>query len=120
VPGYQQINKTYQDLREKTDICGANFYDFEKNIIHFVINGKDNCQVRLSLSSFIQLTVRFNIEMASFFRNDGPTSILTNLVAFLNIDPSQIKIVSVNPGSTILGIQIMTRSINNPIDVKTN
>jgi hypothetical protein len=65
-----------------------------------VVNGKKNCQVRLTLSSYVQLTVRFLIEISSFFTNNGPTSMLTNIIAFLNIDPSQIKIVSINAGSS--------------------
>jgi hypothetical protein len=64
------------------------------------VNGKKNCQVRLTLSSYVQLTVRFLIEISSFFTNNGPTSMLTNIIAFLNIDPSQIKIVSINAGSS--------------------
>lgn len=96
VPGFQKINGVYPDLTTHTTTCGANFYDFDKNVIHFVVNGRNNCQVRLILSSYVQLTVRFLVEMATFYSNNGPTSMLTNIIAFLKIDPSQIKVVAIN------------------------
>jgi hypothetical protein len=58
--------------------------------------------------------------MNSFFSNNGPTSVLTNIIAFLNIDPSQIKIVGINPGSTILTINLMPPSINDPVNTTSN
>jgi hypothetical protein len=96
VPGFQQVNGAYPDLTTHTTTCGANFYDFDKNVINFVVNGRNNCQVRLILSSYVQLTVRFLVEMATFYSNNGPTSMLTNIIAFLKIDPSQIKVVAIN------------------------
>lgn len=99
VPGFQQINGVYPDLTRHTSTCGANFYDFDKNVINFVVNGRNNCQVRLILSSYVQLTVRFLVEMANFYSNNGATSMLTNIIAFLKIDPSQIKVVAINPAA---------------------
>jgi hypothetical protein len=61
VPGFQQLNGAYPDLKLSTGVCGANYYDFQNNVINFVVNGKSNCQVRLTLSSYVQLTVRFLI-----------------------------------------------------------
>ena len=100
VPGFQKINGVYADLTKYTGVCGANFYDFDKNVINFVVNGKNNCQVRLILSSYVQLTVRFLVEMATFYSNNGATSMLTNIIAFLKLDPSQIKVVSINSASS--------------------
>lgn len=120
VPGFQQINGSYPSLSASTGVCGANYYDFTTNMIHFVVNGKNNCKVRLTLSSFVQLTVRFQTEIGSFFSNNGPANVLSKIVAFLNIDPAQIKIVSINPGSVILGIQIVPPSAFDPVNSTTN
>jgi hypothetical protein len=120
IPGFQQTNGSYPSLSASTGVCGANYYDFTKNIINFVVNGKDNCKVRLTLSSFVQLTIRFQVDMTSFFSNNGPANVLSKIVAFLNIDPAQIKIVSINPGSTILGITIVDSSVLDPVNTTTN
>lgn len=120
VPGFQQINGTYQSLTASTGKCGANYYDFEKNIINFVVNGKDNCKVRLTLSSFVQLTVRFQVEMTNFYSNNGPANVLSKIAAFLGIDSAQIKIVSINPGSTIVSFIIFPSSFDDPVNTTTN
>lgn len=101
VPSYPSINGVYKNLSQYKDICGANNYKFEMNIIEFVVNGKSNCQVRLTLASYMRLTANFDIDVASFYKNAGDVSILTNIIAYLNIDPSQVKIVSVNAGTPL-------------------
>lgn len=71
-----------------------------------MVNGKSNCQVRVRLTSFVQLSARINIEYSQFFTNDGPTTLLTNIAAYLNIDPGRLKIVGIKPGSVEIILQI--------------
>ncbi len=96
VPNFPSVNGVYKNLTDYKDVCGANNYYFEKNVIEFVINGKSNCQVRLTVSTYLQLTVRFAVGVSSFYQNTAQASVLTKIVAFLGIDPSQVKIVSIN------------------------
>lgn len=106
VKPYPVKNGVPEDLMSHTDICGANNFHFENGTIEFVVNGKANCQVRIRLASFVQLSTRLSIDINDFYTNDGPTTILTNLAAFLNLDPGRIKIVGIAEGSVILTIQI--------------
>jgi hypothetical protein len=103
-----------------TKLCGANNYRFEKNIIEFVVNGINNCQVRLTLSSYLQLTTRFDVDLSTFYTNNGEATILTKIAAFLNIDPAQIKIVSINTGSVIADFAIYPASSLAAVDVSSN
>jgi len=48
------------------------------------------------------LSARLDIPIDDFYSNSGVTSFLTNICAFLGIDTSQIKIVGVKKGSTLL------------------
>ena len=86
-----------ESLLNHVGTCGANNYHYENATIEFVVNGKNNCQVRLRLSSFVQLSTRISININDFFTNDGPTTFITNIAAFLNIDTGRLKIVSVEP-----------------------
>ena len=105
--GSDQLVKPYPlnegvpvNLMDHVDKCGANTFHFENGTIEFVVNGKDDCQVRVRLSSYIQLSVRIDIPIADFYSNDGETSFITNICAFLGIDTGRLKIVGVSTGST--------------------
>lgn len=91
-----------QDLNTKTSICGANNFHYQNGTIEFVVNGIANCQVRVRLSSFIQLSARIDIPIADFYSNNGATSFITNICAFLGIDTGRMKIVGIKEGSVIL------------------
>lgn len=100
------------DLRNKTSICGANNFYYQNGTIEFVVNGQSNCQVRVRLSSFIQLSARIDIPFADFYSNNGVTSFITNICAFLGIDTGRMKVVGVREGSTILDVLIQTIAVN--------
>jgi len=94
------------DLRDYVDVCGANNFHYNNGTIEFVVNGKANCQVRVRLSNYVKLSARLNIPIMDFFSNNGPTTFITNICAFLNIDPGRLKIVGVRTGSTVLDVVI--------------
>lgn len=59
------------------------------------MNGIESCQVRIKLSSFVQLSARIDINIRDFYNNNGPTTFITNICAFLGIDTGRLKIVGV-------------------------
>lgn len=76
--GSDQLVKPYPlnegvpvNLMDHVDKCGANTFHFQNGTIEFVVNGKDNCQVRVRLSSYIKLSVRIDIPIDDFYSNDG-------------------------------------------------
>ena len=91
-----------EDLSTHTGTCGANNFHYENGTIEFVVNGKDSCQVRVRLSSYVQLSTRIDIPIADFYSNDGETTFITNICAFLGIDTGRLKIVGVRTGSTVV------------------
>lgn len=58
--------------------------------------------MRVRLSSFIQLSARIDIPIADFYNNNGVTSFITNICAFLGIDTGRMKIVGVKEGSVVI------------------
>lgn len=71
-------------------------------MIEFVVNGKNNCTVRLTVSTYLQLSLRFAVGVSSFYQNNAQASILSKIIAFLGIDPSQVKIVSINAATPVV------------------
>lgn len=91
-----QVNDEVMDLTNHIG-CGANNFFFDEGIIEFVVTGF-NCQVKLRITSFIQLTTRIETTVQEFYAED----FINNICAFLGIDPGRMKIVSVREGSVIV------------------
>lgn len=96
------------DLRNHVNVCGANNFHYDNGTIEFVVNGRANCQVRVRLASYVKLTARLSIPVMDFFNNDGVTTFITNVCAFLKIDPGRLKIVGVRNGSAIVEAVLMS------------
>ena len=111
-------NGVATDLRNHVDVCGANNFHYNNGTIEFVLNGKENCQVRVRLSNFIKLSARLSIPVMDFYNNNGPTTFITNICAFLNIDPGRLKIVGVRNGSIIVEAFITTPPV--PLNSSTD
>ena len=97
-----------ENLSEHNQTCGANNYHYEKGIVEFVVNGKDSCQVRVRLSSFIQLSARIDMDINDFYNNNGATTFITNICVFLGIDTGRLKIVGISSGSVHINAQLLT------------
>lgn len=82
-----------------------------------MVNGIENCQVRVRLSSYLQLSARIDIPIADFYSNNGATSFITNICAFLGIDPGRMKIVGVYSGSTVVVAILQSQGVE--LDVST-
>jgi hypothetical protein len=76
-----------------------------------VLNGVNSCQVRVKLSNFIQLTARLTVSVSNFYNNNGPTTFLTNICAFLGIDAGRLKIVSVRTGSAEVTVYVIPQPL---------
>ncbi len=87
-------------MRNYVDTCGANNFHYQNGTIEFVLNGKNNCQVRVRLSSFVKISARLSIPILDFYNNNGVTTFISNICAFLNIDTGRLKIVGLRSGST--------------------
>lgn len=90
-----------------TNQCGSNIFYYKNYTIHFVVTGDINCLVRVRLTSSVQLTLRFSMNINDFFTTDGPTRLVDRMCAILRIDDqSRVKIVGVYNGSTSVDVTI--------------
>ncbi len=80
--------------------CGSNKFYYQNSTIHFVVTADKLCQVRVTLTNSIQLSVTTNMDISSFFSTNGPTRFIDSMCAVLGItDTSRFKIVSIYNGS---------------------
>jgi hypothetical protein len=64
------------------------------------------------------LSARINVPIADFYTNNGVTTFITNICAFLGIDTGRLKIVGVKSGSTLITAVVQAEAV--PIDNSKN
>jgi hypothetical protein len=114
--GQNPVNSTIlatsnEDVTNRSTICGASKYFYKNGTIAFIVTGDMNCQVRVTLSSNVQITSRLMVSIDTFFNNGGVATFLDMMCAFLNITTDRLKVVGVYSGSTIVDFYV-TPSIN--------
>lgn len=87
-------------------------------MVHFIVTGDANCNVRVTLQSSVQVTARLNVEISTFFENNGAVKFLDLISAFLSIPTNRLKIVGVYSGSTIVDFTISPELV--PVADSTN
>jgi len=85
--------------------AGASQFSAQERHITLLLRG--NADLRKQVYSIVQkpivqVTLTLAVDISTFY---GPT-LVSNLALLLSIDPSRIKIVSVQPGSTVVQMQI--------------
>lgn len=103
-PFVKRVDGSWEDLKLHVAECGANNYFFENNTIHFVVRG--DCVVRVRLINSVFVTLRLEVDYATFFDDNKSEDFIKKVIAFLDIDPSRIKIVGHKKGSVILTTSI--------------
>lgn len=83
------------------------------------MNGKD-CQVKVSLSSNVQVSARLQTTVTEFFSNGGVTKFVDKMCAYLNISTDRLKVVGVYSGSAVVDFFVITTpnvtvDPNNPV-----
>lgn len=83
-----------------TSLCGSNKFFYQNYTIHFVVTGEVACQVRVYLTNSIQLTLRFAMDINTFYSDNLSTKLIDRMCALLQIsDMSRVKIVGIYNGS---------------------
>ena len=60
----------------------------------------------------MQLSVSLSVSINDFYSNNGTTTFVSNICAFLGIDPGRLKIVSVRTGSLAVTLYIIPVPVN--------
>lgn len=55
------------DLKTKSDICGANIYNWKTRTIQYVINGSADCVVRVKVLDTVRIRIKVVMKVEDFF-----------------------------------------------------
>jgi hypothetical protein len=89
-----------------SDSCGSNIYNGAGQTIQFLLTGDTNCELYLEVTNSVKGSVRYSMDIDEFFKQDGPTKFVDNLVMILGIDPSRVRVTSVERGSSIVNFDL--------------
>ena len=90
------------DLNTHNMECGANIYDASNRTITFVLTNKDDCLLKIRTIDCIKVSLRMETTVEDFFKNDGESTFIDKISAFLNLDLSRVRIVNIRSGSVIV------------------
>merc|ERR1719456_346462 len=64
------------------------------------------CSIKLEQVETLKLMCKIDMSFEDFFKTDGHITFVNKMAAFLNINPTKIKIVKIMPGSVVLDLAI--------------
>lgn len=71
------------DLTTKSNICGANVYDWTTRTVQFVITGAADCLLRAVVLDTVRIHVKVVLKVEEFFSNDNKVSFISKVASFL-------------------------------------
>lgn len=116
----EKKSKAYKDNEEITNFeCGESKWNSNDNSLEFYITNEPDCNLYLNTVNAVQLSLRFNTTVESFYSDNGPNSLIYNIAAVMKISPEQIRISNLLKGSVIAIIKILD-DIPSPVIPKNN
>jgi len=95
------------NLNTKISQCGANIYNSDNRTIEFVITNREDCKLQVRTVNSVKISVTMDSTIEDFYSNDGEALFVDKIAAFLNIDPSRIRIANVLKGSVIVNFDVV-------------
>ena len=83
------------DLATKTNVCGANIWDWKTQTLEFVVTNDPKCIVTLRRTNSVRVSVRLDVKVENFYNNEAGADMLDKIAAYLGIDTSRLRIVSI-------------------------
>lgn len=108
-----------EDVLNRKTICGANKYFYKNGTVAFIVTGGNDCQVRVSLNSNVQITARLVVSITTFFNNGGVATFVDRMCSFLNISTNRMKVVGVYEGSAIVDFNVLPQDSGSTNDTAT-
>jgi len=88
--------------------CGANYFYGVNQVVEFLLTGDPSCIAVTSVTNGVKGTVRYVMDVNTFYALDGPTQFIDRVADVLGIDLSTIRVASVSSGSSIVDFTVAT------------
>jgi hypothetical protein len=100
-----KIWKDGENFNDQT--CGSSKWTPVKNTLEFFVSKDPNCILLLKPGNSVQVSIRMDISIESFFSNQNNLDMIYKIAAVLNIPSEQLRITNVIAGSTIVQTHIL-------------
>ena len=114
VPIIAEENKEI-DWSQYKNKCGAHVFYPSNSTIFWVVTA-NNCEVTIKKLKTVKIAMRLDVDLADFYNDIGTTTFLDKIAGLLSIHPSQLKIVGIRKGSTIIDFVITTQDESNGVE----
>ena len=105
-PTNEYCTSAKYDLWKKQHICGANIFYYDNRTIAFVVNKDPDCMVHIIETNSVFVTMRFEVTLEDFYKNNHEALFVDKISAFLNISPDRVRIVKIRQGSVVIDFLI--------------
>jgi len=96
------------DLETKTTECGNHNYNEDTRELEFVLT--QECVVLYKKLTTLKVTMHLTVNIDDFYKNDGLTTFVDKMCAFLGIPTNKLRIANVRSGSVYIDFNIVSDS----------
>ena len=82
--------------------CGSNRFIPTVNILEFFMTGASTCHLYLKTSNSVQVNLRLNVPLGTFFQDTDVATFEDKLAGLLDVTRDRVRIAGVTSGSTIV------------------
>lgn len=93
------------DLTTKSTECGSHNYNEDTRELEFVLTGE--CVILYKKLTTLKVTMHLTVNIADFYKNDGLTTFVDKMCAFLGIPTNKLRIANVRSGSVFIDFNIV-------------
>lgn len=100
------------DLESQTTVCGSHNYNEDTRELEFVLT--QECVVYYKKLTTLKVTMHLTVNIADFYKNDGLTTFVDKMCAFLGIPTNKLRIANVRSGSVYIDFHVVSESSDDP------
>lgn len=93
-------------------MCGSHNYNEDTRELEFVLT--QECVVFYKKLTTLKVTMHLTVNIADFYKNDGLTTFVDKMCAFLGIPTNKLRIANVRSGSVFIDFHIVSESSDDP------
>jgi hypothetical protein len=101
-------------LEDKTTECGAHNYNEDTRELEFVLT--QECVVYYEKLTTLKVTMHLSVNINDFYKNDGLTTFVDKMCAFLGIPTNRLRIANVRAGSVYIDFNVVSENTGNSAD----
>lgn len=97
-------------LEDRSTECGAHHYNEDTKELEFVLT--QECVVFYQKLTTLKVTMHLNVNIDDFYKNDGLSTFVDKMCAFLGIPTNRLRVANVRAGSVYVDFNVVSENTN--------